>query len=126
MQDIKALASSKQQASRTRSYIVGLTLSLMFTIIPYTLSVNSILTGWLLVGMLVSFSILQLFIQLVFFLHLGSESKPRWNLLVFLFAAIVVLILVSGSLWIMKNLNYHQMSPQQTDKSIIEDEGYEN
>ncbi len=105
------------------SYITGYVLSIVFTIIPYTLVVNDVLTGWGLYLMLACFAIVQLFVQLVFFLHLGRESKPRWNLLVFLFAVLVVVILVFGSLWIMKNLNYHSMSPQATDKSIIKDEG---
>lgn len=107
----------------SRSYIIGYVLSVVFTIAPYLLVVNDVLEGWGLVLMLAGFAIVQLFVQLIFFLHLGRESKPRWNLLVFLFAVLVVVILVFGSLWIMKNLNYHSMTPQDTDKSIIEDEG---
>ena len=54
----------------------------------------------------------QFFTQLLFFLHLGRETKPRWKLLVFLFMTMIVAILVFGSLWIMYNLNYH-MTLQQ-------------
>ena len=57
-------------------------------------------------------AVVQLVVQLVFFLHLGRERQPRWNLLAFAFMAIVLLILVLGSLWIMNNLNYHMT---QTD-----------
>jgi len=39
-----------------------------------------------------------------------------------LFAGLVVLIVVVGSLWIMNNLNYH-MSPAATDAAIMKDEG---
>lgn len=105
------------------SYMTGYVLSIIFTIVPYLLVVNDVLTGWGLYLMLAGFAIVQLFVQLVFFLHLGRESKPRWNLLVFLFSVLVVVILVFGSLWIMKNLNYHSMTPKATDEYIIQEEG---
>jgi cytochrome o ubiquinol oxidase operon protein cyoD len=54
----------------------------------------------------------------VFFLHLGRESKPRWNLNALLFAVLVVVIIVFGSLWIMHNLNYHMQNPQQINKYL--------
>ena len=66
---------------------------------------QEIFSGWTLVGALAALAVAQLMVQLVFFLHLGTESKPRWNLTVVLFALMVVVILVFGSLWIMKNIN---------------------
>jgi len=113
--------SAKSDASR--SYITGYILSLVCTVIPFLLVINDVVKGWSLALVLAGFAIAQLFVQLVFFLHLGRESKPRWNLLVFAFAVIVVVILVFGSLWIMKNLSYHGMSPQDTDKYLIDEEG---
>ena len=80
-------------------------------------------------------SITQLLVQLIFFFHLDRESKPRWNNLVLSFAALVVVIIVFGSVWIMSNLNYHHAgygtthdghqltSPAQTNQYIINDEG---
>jgi cytochrome o ubiquinol oxidase subunit IV len=80
---------------------------------------------------LAALAITQLFVQLVFFLHLDRESKPRWNLAVLAFAVVVVVILVGGSLWIMTNLNYHHPhnghnhapTPYQLNQTIIKDEG---
>lgn len=109
--------------SSSRSYVTGYVLSIIFTIVPYFLVVNNVVEGWGLVLALAGFAIAQLFVQLIFFLHLGRESKPRWNLLVLLFAVLVVVILVFGSLWIMKNLNYHSMTPKDTDNYLLEEEG---
>lgn len=53
-------------------------------------------------------ALLQLFVQLTFFLHVGRESKPRWNMTALAFALIVVTILVGGTLWIMHNLMHGQ------------------
>ncbi len=49
-------------------------------------------------------AIIQLFVQLVFFLHLSTHSKSSWNLLSFIFTLVMVAILVVGTMWIMYNL----------------------
>lgn len=51
----------------------------------------------------------QLVVQLLFFLHLGEESKPRWKLLSLIFALIILGIIVFGSLWIMFDLQSRMM-----------------
>jgi cytochrome o ubiquinol oxidase operon protein cyoD len=91
------------------SYILGFILSIIMTIIPYYVVVNHSFSNVIIYVVISIFAILQLLIQLVFFLHLGSESKPRWNLTVFLFILLIVGILVVGSLWIMYNLDYNMM-----------------
>lgn len=93
----------------TKSYIIGFILSIIFTIIPYKLVVDHMLSGSNLVIAVVLFAIAQLFVQLVFFLHLSTKSDSRWNTLTFVFTVVVLLILVVGSLWIMWNLNYNMM-----------------
>lgn len=56
-----------------------------------------------------AFGLVQAWIQLYTFLNLGKETKPRWNLMAFLFTLMVTFILVVGSIWIMYNLNYNLM-----------------
>jgi cytochrome o ubiquinol oxidase operon protein cyoD len=132
MSRVKESAAAEQTQQRQapeagrgtlRTYITGFILSVALTLAAYMLVVNHSLGSLWLTAAIVALAILQLGVQLFFFLHLGRESKPRWNLTVFSFALIVVLILVFGSLWIMNNLNYNMMTPTQTDQSIIKDEG---
>ncbi|PIZ62157.1 cytochrome o ubiquinol oxidase subunit IV [Candidatus Saccharibacteria bacterium CG_4_10_14_0_2_um_filter_52_9] len=111
-----------------KSYTTGFVMSLILTLSAYLLVVKNVFSGWGLVTALAALAITQLLVQLLFFLHLGRESKPRWNLVVLLFAVLVVAIVVFGSLWIMKNLQYnhsHYQSPAETDKFLIKDEGYQ-
>ena len=42
--------------------------------------------------------------------------------MVFGFTTLIVAILVFGSLWIMSNLDYHMMSPEDTDAYIQDKE----
>lgn len=94
------------------SYVLGYVSSLYITLTAYLLVRHHSLSKTVLVASVTGLALLQFIIQLVFFLHLGRETKPRWKLVVFLFMLLVVGILVGGSLWIMTNLNY-RMTPQQ-------------
>ncbi len=105
------------------SYSLGFALSIICTLAAYQLVVHGIFHGWGLVFAIVSLAVVQLLVQLLFFLHLGQESKPRWNLTVFAFMLIIVGILVIGSLWIMANLNYHGMTAHQSENFLLHDEG---
>ena len=114
------------------TYIIGFTLSMALTLSAFILvwryvdSGRQIFAENSLLAWIAALALAQLLVQLVFFLHLGRESKPRWNMMVLAFAATIVVILVFGSLWIMYNLDYHEgheLSPQETESYIIEDEG---
>ncbi len=102
-----------------RSYSIGFCLSLLLTIIPYLVVVNHVQMGTALVVTILGVAVVQLVVQLLFFLHLGREEKPYWNLFVFLFAAMVIGILVIGSLWIMHNLNYN-MTPAEMNARMLD------
>lgn len=105
-----------------RSYVTGFVLSLLLTIIPYILVANKLVWGWALFITLMIFALLQVVVQLKFFIHLGHEQKPRWNWIVFAFMLLILLIIVIGSLWIMRNLDYNMMH-QETGGRVIQDEG---
>lgn len=105
-----------------RTYTVGFLLSILLTIVPFAIVRYSSVSGWALTITLVGFAVLQLAVQLVFFLHIDREHGRRWNLIAFSFATLVVFIVVVGSLWIMHNLDYRMM-PQDMDKAILQDEG---
>jgi cytochrome o ubiquinol oxidase operon protein cyoD len=102
-----------------KTYITGFLLSLLLTLTAYFLvarhvsSHHAAVSHFALIFMVVALAIIQLLVQLTFFLHLDTESSPRWNLKTLLFAALVVIILVFGSLWIMNNLNYHHPTQNQ-------------
>jgi cytochrome o ubiquinol oxidase operon protein cyoD len=108
------------------SYIVGFMLSIALTLVAYFAVVNDWLTGRGILLFVTALAVVQLLVQLLFFLHMGQEDRPRFNLMTFGYAAMVVFIIVIGSLWIMYNLDYnmvHDMTPEELERAIIEDEG---
>jgi cytochrome o ubiquinol oxidase operon protein cyoD len=95
-------------------YVTGFILSIALTLGAYLAVVNHMYMAATLVMIIIGLALVQFAVQLIFFLHLGTESKPRWRLMVFWLMVSIVVILVGGSIWIMNNLNYH-MTPQQVN-----------
>lgn len=102
------------------AYTTGFILSLFLTVTAFMCVMNQVVTGRMLVLAIVGLAIAQLLVQLVFFLHLANEKKPRLNLMVFSFMILVVGIIVGGSLWIMQNLDYNMM-PRHMDEHMLEE-----
>lgn len=90
------------------SYIIGFILSILFTVAAYAAVVYHLFDNHaVVVSFIVGLAILQLLVQLIFFLHLTSSSGPNWNLQSFIFTVIIVGILVGGNIWIMISLGYN-------------------
>jgi cytochrome o ubiquinol oxidase operon protein cyoD len=105
-----------------KSYVVGFVLSLILTFGAYGLVTGKIFDGTLLITLLLVLAFAQLLVQLFFFLHLGREKNPRWQLFFLLGTTSGILLLVVGSIWIMNHLN-HNMMPKQMDQYLMKDEG---
>jgi cytochrome o ubiquinol oxidase operon protein cyoD len=88
---------------------LGLVCSLILLGSMYTLVNTQALPRPFLNYTIMGLAFLQALVQLVCFLHLGSETSPFWNTLLFLFMLAIMLIVVVGSVYIMYNLNYHMM-----------------
>jgi cytochrome o ubiquinol oxidase operon protein cyoD len=115
-------ATAAKHPGSVTSYTIGFLLSIILTVIPYMLVTRHLADGWTLVIGLLVFAVAQLMVQLMFFLHLGNEARPWWNIQAFIFAVFVVLVVVVGSIWIMYHLNYNMTGHDQSEY-IIKDEG---
>jgi cytochrome o ubiquinol oxidase operon protein cyoD len=110
---------SKQHGTLA-TYCAGFVLSVLLTLAAYTVVTRSAATHHSILAVIMLLAVLQVLVQLVFFLHLGRGPNSRWKLVVLAFMLLVLGILVGGSLWIMNNLNYNMvMTPSQ----IAQDEG---
>lgn len=113
---------SKNDHGTATSYVIGFILSLIFTIIPYYLVVNKALTGSTLLIAILGIAVVQMFIQIFFFLHLGRGPKPLYNIVFFVATAGLIVVVVGASVFIMENL-YRTMSPQEIIVSQAQKEG---
>lgn len=93
-----------------KSYVIGFAVSILLTLAAFILVGQKLFAGWTLGIIVAILGFIQATIQLMLFFNLTREAKPRWNMVIFLFMLLIVLIVVLGSIWIMENLNYNLMA----------------
>lgn len=108
--------ASQKTDNLQRLYVMGFCWSVILTVAAYVAVVQQLLSRGQLLAYITILALLQVAVQLYFFLHLGGEPRPRWNLWTFLFMSSIMLIIVIGSLWIMHNLNYNMMPTMPADE----------
>lgn len=91
-----------------KSYITGFLLAIALTIVPFGLVMSHSSVGTPLI--IAVFALAQIGVHIVYFLHVNRSEEQRWNLMALIFTAIVVCIILGGSIWIMHNL-YANMMP---------------
>ncbi len=92
-----------------KTYWLGLFLCVALTLAAYYIVVERAFSRTTLLWAVTLLAIVQFFVQMFLFLHLGQEKRPHWNTLLFLSMAMILGIIVGGSLWIMYNLDYRMM-----------------
>lgn len=118
--------ATQKTSYQVASYTLGFGLSLGLTYLAYAAATNHIWNGWALMIGLIALAIMQLTVQLLFFLHFGRGTDKHWNSSAFWFAILTIVIVAIGSLWIMHNMNYNMMSPEMMDDYMMEqkDKGF--
>lgn len=110
----------KQNSYVTR-LLIGFGLSIVCTLVVFFGATQKWFSGpHVAVGFILLLAFIQALLQTRFFLHLDEEPKPRWQLHSFWFTALMVIVVVVGSLWVMINLNYNMgMSPEQMNEYML-------
>ncbi|MGH8449035.1 cytochrome o ubiquinol oxidase subunit IV, partial [Pseudomonas sp.] len=57
-----------------------------------------------------AFAVIQVLVHLVYFLHLDRSKEQRDNVVAFVFAGIVIVLLVGLSIWIMFSIHTFMMA----------------
>ena len=98
-----------------RDYVTGFTLSVILTAIPFWLVMSHALPNRSVTAfILVLFAVAQVVVHMIYFLHMNAKAEGGWNLLALIFTLLVVMIVLSGTLWVMYHLN-HNMMPMPHD-----------
>ena len=91
------------------SYTAGLGLAIALTIASFVVAQTNLLWPPGIPVGLVVLAFAQIGVHLVFFLHLGSGPDHTNNILALAFGMLIVFLVITGSLWIMANLNSNMM-----------------
>ena len=107
--DLSLREIQKEWHGTLKSYVIGFLASFLLTAVSFFLVSIRLLPPQSLIYTIIGLAITQGIVQLLFFLHIGQEAKPRWETLALCFAVLILLIIVIGSLWIMHDLNGRMM-----------------
>jgi cytochrome o ubiquinol oxidase operon protein cyoD len=66
---------------------------------------NKTFTVLLIMGL----GVIQIFVHMIYFLHMNTKSEGGWTFMALIFTVVVVMITLIGSLWVMYNMNKNMM-----------------
>jgi len=112
MQPVQSVQEHSHQHGQgsLSSYLLAFSLSLALTAVPFWLVMGGILgdkqvTALVIIGL----AAVQIVVHMVYFLHMNTHSEGGWSMMALIFTVIMVVIALSGSLWVMHHLNSNMM-----------------
>jgi cytochrome o ubiquinol oxidase operon protein cyoD len=92
-----------------RGYLTGFGLSAVLTAIPFWLVMTGALGKQETALAIMLLAVVQIVVHMVFFLHMNTKSEGGWTIMALVFTLILVVIALTGSLWVMYHLNANMM-----------------
>ncbi|MGX5830935.1 cytochrome o ubiquinol oxidase subunit IV [Mesorhizobium sp. 43Arga] len=93
-----------------KGYLIGFVLSVILTAIPFWLVMSGAIDNKQATAIVImAFAVVQIVVHMVFFLHMNTASEGGWSMLALIFTLILVVIVLTGSLWVMYHLNANMM-----------------
>ena len=100
-------------AQRVLGYLTGLGLAVLLTATSFFVAGTSLVWEPSIPVALVVLAIAQMGVHVVFFLHIITGADNTNNVLALAFGILIVMLVMTGSLWIMSNLNHNMMPMDQ-------------
>ncbi|WP_176591367.1 cytochrome o ubiquinol oxidase subunit IV [Sphingobium sp. EM0848] len=92
------------------SYMIGFGLSVILTAIPFWLVMTGVLNDPQLTGVVImGFAAVQVVVHMIYFLHMNTRVEGGWSFMAMILTVVLVVIVLSGSLWVMYHLNNNMM-----------------
>jgi len=91
-------------------YMLGFVLSVVLTAIPFWLVMSGTLPSKQITALVImAFAVVQIVVHMIYFLHMSPKSENGWSMMALIFTIVMVVIALSGSLWVMNHLNSNMM-----------------
>jgi cytochrome o ubiquinol oxidase operon protein cyoD len=102
--------------STLKGYATGFVLAVILTAIPFWLVMGKVFNSSGTAGLvLLGLAAVQIVVHMVYFLHMNTKVEGGWSMLAMLFTVMVVVIMLSGSIWVMYNMNHNMMPGMMTE-----------
>jgi cytochrome o ubiquinol oxidase operon protein cyoD len=91
-------------------YLIGFGLSVVLTAIPFWLVMSGVLGDKQVTALVIMlFAAVQIVVHMIFFLHMNASSEGGWTMMALIFTVVMVVIAMTGSLWVMHHLSVNMM-----------------
>ena len=92
------------------TYMLGFVLSVVLTAIPFWLVMSGALPSKQITALVImAFAVVQIVVHMIYFLHMNTKSENGWSMMALIFTIVMVVIALSGSLWVMHHLTTNMM-----------------
>jgi cytochrome o ubiquinol oxidase operon protein cyoD len=93
-----------------KSYMIGFVLSGILTVIPFNIVMGDVL-GNVIWSVFIVFALgaSQMIVHIYYFLHATSQAEEGWLAMSISFTVLLVVIVMTGSIWVMFNLQENLM-----------------
>jgi cytochrome o ubiquinol oxidase operon protein cyoD len=95
------------------TYLIGLGLATLLTFVSFFVARTTLVWQPSIPVALAVLAIAQMGVHLVFFLHLTTGPDNVNNVMALAFGVLIVLLVITGSLWIMAHMNHNMMPMDQ-------------
>jgi cytochrome o ubiquinol oxidase operon protein cyoD len=102
-----------------KDYTIGFILSVILTAIPFWLVMTHQLEPGTTKAVILGFAAVQLVVHMIYFLHMNSKSEGGWNMMALILTVILLVIVLSGSIWVMYHMNANMMPNMGNDGSSV-------
>ena len=93
-----------------KSYMTGFVLSVILTAIPFWLVMGKVFESPVTTAAVVmALGAIQIVVHMIYFLHMDTRAEGGWSMMALIFTIVMVVIALSGSLWVMNHLNSNMM-----------------
>ncbi len=99
----------EDEARERLSYVIGLVLALLLTTGAFGLVWFQLVKGGTALAGLGLLAFLQALVHLRYFLHIDLAKSHRDDLKLILFTVLILLVMVSGTIWILYDLHFRMM-----------------
>lgn len=107
---------SHEHHGSLKVYLTGFVLAVILTVIPFWLVMGKVFNNtYLMALILLALGAVQIVVHMVYFLDMNTKAEGGWSILALIFTTILVVIMLSGSLWVMYHLNHNMMPGMMTE-----------
>lgn len=105
-----------------KDYAIGFVLAVILTAIPFWLVMGKVFEkSSTTAAVILLLAGVQVIVHMVYFLHMNGKNEGGWSMLATMFTLVLLVIVMSGSIWVMYHMNLNMMPSMGTDVHSMHD-----